>query len=81
MTPKTRLEKQLDSQCRMYAEMLEKVKEEKLKYKKALEYIAEIPGTSTPENLENVNGINDGRDRGIRLCGAVNVARAALKDD
>ncbi len=46
--------------------------------KTALEYISKIPGTFTPEQLIEVNGINDGHDRGIRLCGAVETAREAL---
>jgi len=67
-------EEKIEANARLIADA-PKTKEQRDDMLAALKYIAAIPGgTQTLDDLENVNGINDGRDRGIRLRGAVEVA-------
>ena len=45
----------------------------------ALQSIASLGGNLTDDNLENVGGINDGRDRAIKYVAARQIALAAIK--
>jgi hypothetical protein len=44
----------------------------------ALKAIASFRRNMTNESLENIGGINDGRDRAIKLTGCIEIAEALL---
>jgi len=59
---------------------IDKLEVEKAELVKALKAISAISGNLSLDRIEKVNGINDGKSKGIMLKLAVELARKALKE-
>jgi len=57
---------------------IEQLEAEKAELLECMEAISSLHGNMSLESISQVNGINDGRDRAIKLRAAMEISRAAI---